>query len=77
MIAVYGRIGYAVITSTFAYSAAYAAAAHPFCRTRVPARPARNRSPSAVRMARLEPGRRPDARHARWSWRDTRPVRVN
>ena len=56
MIAVYGRIGYAVITSTFAYSAAYAAAAHPFCRTRVPAMPARNRSPSGVRMARWSRG---------------------
>ena len=46
MIAVYGRMGYAVITSTFAYSAAYAAAAQPFWRTRVPARPRRKLIPS-------------------------------
>ena len=51
MIAVYGRMGYAVITSTFAYSAAYAAAAQPFWRTRVPARPRRKAMPSGVRIA--------------------------
>ena len=51
MIAVYGRMGYAGITSTFAYSAAYAVAAQPFWRTRVPARPRTKLIPSGVRMA--------------------------
>ena len=42
-----------MITSTLAYSAAYAAAAQPFSRSFCPASSASNRSPSAVLIARL------------------------